>query len=113
MIPIQEVDIYSNNNIKISAHIIVSNPDSASAELLIYDPKCNKNYSSYIKMDQYKNASEVYKAVVDKSQEYIRKSDGIIQRINNPCNTEYINIEEQIKILKSISIDTDILVNPQ
>ncbi len=36
MIPIQEVDIYSDNNIKISAHVVVPNQSIAAAEIVIY-----------------------------------------------------------------------------
>ncbi len=45
MIPIQEIDIYSDNNIKISAHIIVPNSSQVSAEISIYDPLHNNLYT--------------------------------------------------------------------
>ena len=43
MIPIQEVDVYSDNGIKISAHVVVPNPQDAisGAEAVVYDPTFN------------------------------------------------------------------------
>lgn len=53
VIPIQEVDIYSDNKIKISAHVVVPNASRAAAEVVIYDPDYNDLYSSYQTIGQY------------------------------------------------------------
>ncbi|HAT1514754.1 TPA: hypothetical protein I8W54_003125 [Morganella morganii] len=104
MIPIQEIDIYSDNNIKISAHIIVPNKSMMSAEFVIYDPNYNDLYSSYQTIGQYNSAQKAYEAIIDASQTYISKSGGTITRINNPCNTEFVSQQDQQIIINSKSI---------
>ncbi|TMP58262.1 hypothetical protein [Pseudoalteromonas sp. S1612] len=111
MIPIQEVDIYSDNNIKISAHVIVPNTDMAAAEAIIYDPNYNELYSAYQTIGQYPTAIAAFEAIVLASNKYIAKSGGNITRINNPCNTEFVNEVEQQNIISSHSIDVSIEVN--
>lgn len=104
VIPIQEVDIYSDNKIKISAHVVVPNQSKAAAEVVIYDPNYNDLYSSYQTIGQYNSAKEAYEAIIDASQKYISKSGGLINRINNPCNTEFVTQQEQQNIVNSKSI---------
>lgn len=104
MIPIQEVDIYSDNNIKISAHVIAPNQSIAAAEVVIYDQNYNYLYSSYQTIGQYGSVKEAYEAIIDASQKYISKSGGTINRINNPCNTEFVTKQEQQIIIDSKSI---------
>jgi hypothetical protein len=104
MIPIQEVDIYSNNKIKISAHIVVPHQSRTAAEVVIYDPNYNVLYSSYQTIGQYGSAKDAYEAIIDASQKYISKSGGVITRINNPCNTEFVTKQDQQIIIDSKSI---------
>ncbi|EJD6083724.1 hypothetical protein M0L39_RS18270 [Providencia rettgeri] len=104
MIPIQEVDIYSDNNIKISAHIVVPNQSIAAAEIVIYDQNYNPFYSTYCPLGQYSSAKEAYEAIIDASQKYMSKSGGTINRINNRCNTEFVTKKEQQTIIDSKSI---------
>jgi hypothetical protein len=105
MIPIQEVDIYSDNKIKISAHVVVPSQSKAAAEVVIYDPNYNDLYSSYQTIGQYGSAKEAYEAIIEASKIYISKSGGSIYRINNPCNTEFVTQQEQQNIVNSKSID--------
>ena len=111
MIPIQEVDIYSDNKIKISAHVVVPNQTTASAEVVIYDPNYNELYSAYQTIGQYSTAKDAYEAIITASQKYISKSGGTIKRINNPCNTEFVNKSEQQSIVNSKSISVQVEVN--
>lgn len=104
MIPIQEVDIYSDNNIKISARVIVPNKSIAAAEVVIYDQNYNYLYSSHQTVGQYGSAKDAYEAIIDTSRKYISKTGGAINRINNPCNTEFVTKQEQQIIIDSKSI---------
>lgn len=104
MIPIQDVDIYSDNNIKISARVIVPNKSIATAEVVIYDQNYNDLYSSHQVIGQYGSAQEAYEAIIEASQKYISKSGGTINRINNPCNTEFVTKQEQQIIINSKSV---------
>ena len=111
MIAIQEIDIYSDNNIKVSAHIIVPNSNTASAEVIIYDPNCNNLYSSYQTVGQFTKPDDAYKAIIIASNKYNVKSGGVINRINNPLNTEFVNKNRQQQIIAELSINVTIEVN--
>ena len=111
MIPIQEVDIYSNNGIKISAHVVVPNTTTASSEAVIYDPNYNSLYSSYQTIGSFTNPDEAYKSIASFAQKYITQSGGSISRINNPCNTEFVNKDTQQQIINDLAINITIEVN--
>lgn len=105
MIPIQEVDLYSDNGIKISAHVVVPNHQKAisGAEAVIYDPTLNKFYSTYHAIGQHSDPQSAFKAIVDFSKKYIEKSGGRVTRINNPCNTEFVDVNTQKNIVNTFS----------
>jgi len=111
MTPIQEVDIYSDNKIKISAHVVVPNSSTASAEAVIYDPNYNDLYSSYQTIGQFANPADAYEAIIKAAQKYISKSGGSINRINNPCNTEFVDQNTQQQILNKLSVSVTVEVN--
>jgi len=111
MIPIQEVDIYSDNNIKISAHIVVPNNSVVGAEVVIYDPSQNELYSAYQTVGQYSDSASAFGAIVQFSAKYIAASGGNIKRINNPYNTEFIDLSNQQSIVGKQSINISVEVN--
>lgn len=104
MIPIQEVDIYSDNRIKISAHVVVPNQSKAAAEIVIYDPNYNELYSAYHPIGEYSSAKEAFEAIIVASQKHISQSGGSIKRVNNPCNTEFVTQQDQQDVIDSKSI---------
>lgn len=99
MIPIQEVDVYSDNGIKISAHVVVPNPQDAisGAEEVVYDPTFNTLYSAYQTIWQHADPQAAFKAIIEFSKKYIEKSGGKLSRINNPCNTGFVDAQAQQK----------------
>ena len=111
MIPIQEVHIYSDNDIKLSAHIVVPNENVSTAEMIIYNPSYNELYSAYQSIGQYSNPETAYKAIIEASAKYIKKSNGEIIRINNPCNTEFVDQGKQQSIVNNLSINVTVQVN--
>lgn len=113
MIPIQEVDTYSDNEIKISAHLVVPKQHIAACEAMIYDPSLNALYSAYQTIGQYGSAIDAFVAVIDMSSRYISKSGGSITRVNNPCNAEFVGKAEQQKIVDGKQIKVQVEVNGQ
>ena len=113
MIPIQEVDIYSDNGIKISAHVVVPNPQNAisGAEAVIYDPTFNDLYSAYHTMGQHTDPQAAFKAIIEFSKKYIEKSNGKVTRINNPCNTEFVDSQAQQDVVDTLSLGLTVEVN--
>lgn len=111
MIPIQEIDIYSDNKIKISAHVVVPSQMTASAEISIYDASHSNQYSPYQTIGQYSTAADAFEAIITASENYFSRSGGVINRIRNPCNTEFVDKIEQQKIVDSKSINVQVEVN--
>lgn len=113
MIPIQEIDVYSDNGIKISAHVVVPEPQNpiSGAEVIIYDPSWNSLYSAYHTIGQYADPKAACKAIIDFSKKYIEKSGGKVIRINNPCNTEFVNTQDQQNMVNDLSLNLTIEVN--
>ncbi len=110
MVPIQEIDIYTNNDIKFSAHIIVPHDSPVGAEVITYDPAINKFYSSYQSVGKFKTSLEAFEEILLVCNKYASTNNGIINRLNNPCNTEFISKEQQDDILSSqnLSITADV-----
>jgi len=113
MIPIQEVDIYSDNGIKISAHVVVPNPNNpiSGAEAVVYDPTFNTLYSAYQTIGQHTDPKSAFKAIIEFSKKYIEKSGGKVDRVNNPCNTEFVNSTDQQTIVDTLSLNLTVEVN--
>ena len=111
MIPIQEIDIYSDNDIKISARIVVPNDKVCVAEVIIYDPSHNELYGAYQTIGQYSDPESAYKSIIKFGDKYIKKSHGNINRINNPCNTEFVGRSTQQNIVGKQSIGVTVEVN--
>jgi hypothetical protein len=113
MIPIQEVDVYSDNGIKISAHVVVPNPQDAisGAEAVVYDPTFNTLYCAYQAMGQHTDPQAAFKAIIEFSKKYIEKSGGKVSRINNPCNTEFVDTQAQQQVVDTLSLGLTIEVN--
>lgn len=113
MIPIQEVDVYSDNGIKISAHVVVPNPQDAisGAEAVVYDPTFNTLYSAYQTIGQHADPLAAFKAIIEFSKKYIEKSGGKVSRINNPCNTEFVDAQAQQNMVNTLSLGLTVEVN--
>lgn len=113
MTPIQEIDIYSDNGIKISAHIVVPNLQNSisGAEVVIYDPSWNQLYSAYQTIGQHSDPQAACQAIIDFSKKYIEKSGGKVTRINNPCNTEFVGAQDQQNMVNTLSLSLTVEVN--
>ncbi|MEA3644223.1 MAG: hypothetical protein VBE63_30505 [Lamprobacter sp.] len=113
MIPIQEIDVYSNKGIKISAHLVVPSVGNnlSAAEVLVYDPVCNILYSDYQKLGQYEDPQTAFKSIIDFSKKYIEQSGGSVIRINNPNNTEFVDAQLQQKLVSALIPGLTVEVN--
>ncbi|MFC3282634.1 hypothetical protein [Litchfieldella rifensis] len=112
MIPIQEIDIYSDNGIKTSAHVVVPSPQNtiSGVEVVVYDPNWNSLYSAYQTIGQHADPQAACQAIIDFSKKYIEKSGGKVIRINNPCNTEFVDAQDQQNIVNTLSLNLTVEV---
>jgi hypothetical protein len=113
MIPIQEVDFYSDNGIRISANVVVPNPDAgiSGAEVIVYDPALNSLYSAYQTIGQYNDSKSAFSAITEFAHKYIEKPGGNLVRVNNPFNTEFVTSVEQQKVVDAMALDLTVEVN--
>ncbi|WP_339021826.1 hypothetical protein [Aeromonas salmonicida] len=111
MIPFQEIDIYSDNKAIIKAHVVVTSQMTASAEISIYDASQSNQCSPYQTIGQYSTAADAFEAIITASEKYFSRSGDVINRINNPCNTEFLDKAEQQKIVDFKYINVQVEVN--
>ena len=106
MQPIQELDIYSSKNKKISAHIKKSKPSGFIPEATGLNNDIYREIGGPLD-----NAEDAFKAIIEYSIKIIEGNGDNLNRINNPCNTEFLDIEHQQKIVDNMSLKLTIEVN--
>jgi len=111
MIPIQEIEIYTSGDIHFSTNIVVPTNYNIGAEAIIYDPRISEIYSSYHAVGQYKKVDDAYASIIDFCKKYSSAAGVSINRINNPCNTEFIDQATQQNIVTAAGLSISVEVN--
>ncbi len=111
MIPIQEIEIYTDGEIHFSAHVVVPNANNIGSEVTIYDPRISEIYSSYHAIGQFQDVDSAYEALIDFCKKYSSAASIEINRINNPCNTEFVEKINQQKIVSNSGLKITVEVN--
>lgn len=111
MIPIQEIDFFTDGNIKFSTHIIVPNSNSIGAEVIIYDPRVNTICSTLHTLGAQQDLEHAFEKICEFCINYAKGASLTVNRINNPCNTEFIDQTQQQNVVKNILPNITIKVN--
>lgn len=99
MVPIQEIDFYTNSNAKLTCNMIMPESDLISAEVLIYDPNLNVSFSTLHTLGQYNNVKSAFEDIIDYCARYSTATNTSINRINNPFNTQFIDQTTQQMVI--------------
>jgi len=112
---LQEVYVYASNNVQFTCHIISANSASPfRAESLTFDPQINTICSSLHPIgNQFKTAQDAYKEIIEYCIKYATTNKLQISKIDNPCNTPFINKADQQSIVSQNSLSLTVLVNGQ
>lgn len=113
MIPLQEVDIHTNQNVFYKLHLIA--PTGAapfSVEVLLYDSEFDPPFQSHVSFSQqFQNASAAFTHALNWVQGYCAQHGYSIKRINNPCNCEFLQHADQQQIVEVAELSISVEVN--
>jgi hypothetical protein len=112
---LQEIHVYASNSIQFTCHIISSNNTAPfSAESLTFDPRINSVYSSLHPIgNQFTSAQDTYEEIIKYCVNYSSALNLTISKIDNPCNTPFIDKADQQTIVSNNSLNITVLVNGQ
>lgn len=113
MIPLQEVDIHTDKNVFYKLHLIA--PTGAapfSVEVLVYDSEFSPSFQSNVSFhQQFNDASDAFEHGLNWVQGYSAKHGYTVNRINNPCNCEFLQKPDQQSKVRSVGLSVQVEVN--
>lgn len=105
MLPIQEIEIIANQSTIFFVQLEEHNATNFVCRLV------NSEYDSSFETSGY-SASEVFKSFMIFFKEFLNNLSISTLEVNNPCNTEFLNSDEQKEILNEVlNIPVTIRVN--
>lgn len=113
MIPLQEVDIHTDKNVFYKLHLIA--PTGAapfSVEVLVYDSEFTPPFQSNVSFhQQFQSASDAFAHALNWVKGYSTKHGYSVNRINNPCNCEFLPKRDQQSSVQSAGLSVQVEVN--
>ena len=113
MIPLQEVDIHTDKKVFYKVHLVA--PTGAApffAEVLVYDSDFAPPFQSNVSFhQQFNTASDAFAHSLAWVNGYSTKNGYTINRINNPCNCEFLSQQDQQAVVKAAGLTPQVQVN--
>lgn len=113
MIPLQEVDIHTDKKVFYKVHLVA--PTGVApffTEVLVYDSEFNPPFQSSVSFhQQFKDAGDAFTHALNWVKGYSAKQGYNIQRINNPCNCEFLSQLEQQTVVEAAGFVFQVQVN--
>jgi hypothetical protein len=113
LIPLQEVDVHTTKNVLYKVQIIrPTGSSSFYAEVVLHDSEFQPPFSSSVTFRQeFQNEKAAYEQAISWVKEHARKYGYPIEQINNPCNCEFIEIEDQKIITARLGLNVTVQKN--
>jgi hypothetical protein len=113
LIPLQEVDVHTSKNVFYKAQIIrPTGSSSFYAEVVLHDSEFQPPFSSSVTFRrQFQDEKAAYEQVISWVKGHTEKYGYPIDRINNPCNCEFIEIEDQKAIIGKLGLNVPVQKN--
>lgn len=121
MTPLQDIDIHSDNSVFYKLHLVSPHgssfavPASAklfSVEVLVYDSEFKPPYSSAIRFhEQFATAELAFEHGLKWVLGHATAYGYSCNRINNPCNCEFLSKADQSTVLNRLGISPLLQVN--
>lgn len=113
MIPLQEVDIHTDKKVFYKVHLVA--PTGAApffTEVLVYDSEFVPPFQSNVSFhQQFNTANDAFTHSLNWVKGYSAKHGYTINRINNPCNCEFLSQQNQQGIVNAVGITLQVQVN--
>lgn len=110
---IQEINVYASEKIKFHGRIGCQKDYKFDAEVDIYHDSSNPMLSTYHAIGTFSNAAEAFEEIISYCKGYAEGQDEKINRVNNPCNTEFLELTEQQNIVNKLSLELTVEVNTE
>lgn len=109
----QEVDVHTSKNVLYKAQIIRPTCSSAFyAEVVLHDSEFQPPFSSRATfLQQFQDEEAAYEHAISWVKEHAQKYGYPIDRINNPCNCEFIKIADQKVITERLGLNVPVQKN--
>jgi hypothetical protein len=122
VIPIQDIDIHTDKSVFYKLNLIrpshgstfvaQTNNEPFSVEVLVYDSEFNPPYFSAIRFPkQFAVAEAAFEHGLRWILGHTKAHKYSINRINNPCNCEFLDKTSQATVLKNLAITATHQVN--
>lgn len=115
MIPVQDIDIHTDKAVFYKLHLVQPSSGSAfstgpssnpfSVEVLVYDSEFEPPYSSAIRFpQQFSKAEDAFEHGIIWVRGHTKVHSYAVNRINNPCNCEFLDKAGQATVLDRLGI---------
>ena len=113
MTPLQEIDIHTDQELFFKLHLISPTKTAPFfAEVIVYDSAFEPPYHSNVAFHkQFDEPEDAFAHALSWSQAYNNLRKASIERINNPCNCEFLEQHEQQQIVKAAGEKVSVEVN--
>lgn len=113
MIPLQDVDVHTDKQVFYKLHLVASSGAAPFwAEVLVYDSEFNPPFVSQVSFNQhFKNANDAFLHALNWVKGYSAKHGYSINRVNNPCNCEFLSRIDQQSIVDAVGLTLKVQVN--
>ena len=113
MIPLQEVDVHTDKKVFYKVHLLAPNGVAPFfTEILVYDSDFDPPFQSNVSFhQQFNNASDAFNHALNWVNGYSAKHGYTINRVNNPCNCEFLSQQDQQVIVQSAGFKIQVQVN--
>lgn len=113
MIPLQEVDVHTDKKVFYKLHLVA--PTGAApftAEVLVYDSEFNPAFASTVSFHQhFSSADDAFVHAINWVKGYSDAHGYTINRIDNPCNCEFLSQADQQQSIQRAGFTLQVQVN--
>ncbi|MCQ8183084.1 hypothetical protein NP603_18355 [Methylomonas sp. SURF-1] len=113
MTPLQEIVVRTDRNAWLTLHIIKASSTSPfTAEVLVFEPAFNSQYSSlFIIPGSFNTANEAFLAAFKWVVQFCSTHQHSVTHINNPFNCEFLDKTAQQNIVNQQGVTVGVTVN--
>lgn len=113
MIPLQEIDIHTEKNVFFKVHLVAPTESPPfSTEVLFYDSEFSPPFQSTVSFHrQFNTAKDAFTHALSWVKGYAAQHGYAINRINNPCNCEFLLRDDQQAVVNASNIALQVQVN--
>lgn len=110
MIPLQEICVHVGESI-FQVHLVKIGREAFEAEI-VCPPLVNEQSRTLWRQEPpYEDAMGSFKWAMSKLRDFCDKWGLQIDRVDNPCNAEFLSRTEQANVLRTLAPNAEILVN--